>query len=226
MAGMGLHHSRNRGFHCAEGLAGLVPATFALVFISALGDTDQTVPKAFSPVLTDMAFQLGPAEYFSMMVVGLLAGATLAKGSAVMRFHFGVMELSDGLSRVAMAMGMFGVADILHNVNRMKSATTVDGSGKVSMRSLRPRRDRRHCLARGGDQRRHADRVTQTGFIPTMNLGILGEPAMALMLDALIIHGIQPGPQMVVEYANIFWGLIANFWVGSRTLPCWSSTCR
>ena len=59
---------------------------------------------------------------------------------------------------------------------------------------------------------------TQTGFIPTMSLGIPGDPVMALMLGALIIHGIQPGPQMMVEHADMFWGLIASFWVGNILL--------
>lgn len=265
-------------------------ALFMLMFSSFFGATfGILVMMLFSPVLTDMAFQFGPAEYFSMMVVGLLAGATLAKGSAVkgvtmvmlglllgvvgtdvnsgvMRFHFGVMELSDGLSLVAMAMGLFGVADILRNVNRMKSATTVDGSGKVSMRSLRPEKGdikrSRGALVRGtaigavfgvlpgtgptiasfisyATEKKVAKEPqrfgrgaiegiaspeaatsagTQTGFIPTMSLGIPGDPVMALMLGALIIHGIQPGPQMVVEHADIFWGLIASFWVGNLAL--------
>src|SRR5690606_26230592 len=59
---------------------------------------------------------------------------------------------------------------------------------------------------------------TQTSFIPTLSLGIPGDPVMALMLGALIIHGIQPGPQMVVEHADMFWGLIASFWVGNILL--------
>ncbi|MCY1514479.1 Tripartite tricarboxylate transporter TctA family protein [compost metagenome] len=59
---------------------------------------------------------------------------------------------------------------------------------------------------------------TQTSFIPTMSLGIPGDPVMALMLGALIIHGIQPGPQMMVEHADMFWGLIASFWVGNVLL--------
>ena len=59
---------------------------------------------------------------------------------------------------------------------------------------------------------------TQTSFIPTMSLGIPGDPVMALMLGALIIHGIQPGPQMMIEHADMFWGLIASFWVGNVLL--------
>lgn len=265
-------------------------ALFMLMFSSFCGATVGIITMMlFSPLLTEIGFKFGPAEYFSMMVVGLLAGATLAKGSAlkgvamvvlglvlgvvgtdvnsgVMRFHFGVMELSDGLSLVALAMGLFGVADILRNVNRMRSATAVDGSGKVSLKSLRPQkgdiRQSRGAILRGTsigaffgvlpgtgptlasfisyatekkvakDPQRFGrgaiegvagpesacNAGSQTAFIPTMSLGIPGDPVMALMLGALIIHGIQPGPQMVSEHADIFWGLIASFWVGNVVL--------
>ncbi|OWP20483.1 hypothetical protein CBF90_16735, partial [Microbacterium sp. AISO3] len=114
----------------------------------------------FSPLLVDVAFKFGPAEYFSMMMLGLLAGATLAKGSAIkgvamvvvglllgvigtdvntgtMRFHFGILELSDGLQIVALAMGLFGVADFLKNINQIGGDTKVT-STKVSMKSMRP----------------------------------------------------------------------------------------
>ena len=60
--------------------------------------------------------------------------------------------------------------------------------------------------------------AAQTAFIPTMTLGIPGDPVMALMLGAMIIHGIQPGPQMITEHADIFWGLVASFWVGNLLL--------
>ncbi|MNV49961.1 Tripartite tricarboxylate transporter TctA family protein [compost metagenome] len=60
--------------------------------------------------------------------------------------------------------------------------------------------------------------AAQTSFIPTMSLGIPGDSVMALMLGALIIHGIQPGPQMVTEHADLFWGLIASFWIGNIML--------
>lgn len=271
-----------------QGKAG--SALFMLMLSSFFGASIGIVTMMlFSPLLTEVAFQFGPAEYFSMMMVGLLAGATLAKGSAVkgiamvmlglllgvvgtdvnsgvMRFHFGIMELSDGLSLVAIAMGLFGIADILRNVNRMKSAVRVDGGGKISMKSLRPEKGdikkSRGALLRGTaigsvfgvlpgtgptiasfisyatekkvakEPRRFGrgaieglaspeaatSAATQTGFIPTMSLGIPGDPVMALMLGALIIHGIQPGPQMLTEHADIFWGLIASFWVGNLLL--------
>ncbi|MBB1225319.1 tripartite tricarboxylate transporter permease, partial [Klebsiella pneumoniae] len=134
-------------------------ALFMLMFSSFCGASVGILAMIlFSPLLVDVAFKFGPAEYFSMMMLGLLAGATLAKGSAIkgvamvvvglllgvigtdvntgtMRFHFGILELSDGLQIVALAMGLFGVADFLMSVNRM----TIIGSGaKLRLRDMRP----------------------------------------------------------------------------------------
>ncbi|MBJ7263492.1 MAG: tripartite tricarboxylate transporter permease [Burkholderiaceae bacterium] len=264
-------------------------ALFMLMFSSFCGASVGILAMIlFSPVLVDLAFKFGPAEYTSMMLLGLLAGATLAKGSAVkgvamvvvglllgvvgtdvnsgiMRFNFGVLELSDGFQIVALAMGLFGVADFLKNINRLGNETTVSSS-KISMRSMRPQagdiKQSRGALIRGTaigaafgvlpgtgptiasfisyavekkvarePQRFGRGAIegiagpeaansasTQTSFIPTMSLGIPGDPVMALMLGALIIHGIQPGPQMMIEHADMFWGLIASFWVGNVLL--------
>ncbi len=264
-------------------------ALFMLMFSSFCGASVGILAMIlFSPVLVDLAFKFGPAEYTSMMLLGLLAGATLAKGSAVkgvamvvvglllgvvgtdvnsgiMRFNFGVLELSDGFQIVALAMGLFGVADFLKNINRLGNETTVSSS-KISMRSMRPQagdiKQSRGALIRGTaigaafgvlpgtgptiasfisyavekkvarePQRFGRGAIegiagpeaansasTQTSFIPTMSLGIPGDPVMALMLGALIIHGIPPGPQMMIEHADMFWGLIASFWVGNVLL--------
>jgi len=264
-------------------------ALFMLMFSSFLGATFGILAMIlFSPWLVQLAFEFGPAEYFSMMMLGLLAGATLAKGSAVKgvamvvvglilgligtdvnsgisRFDFGVPELQDGLQIVALAMGLFGVADFLKNINRGGGAHT-QVLGRVSTRALRPQKGdikaSRGALMRGtgigaafgvlpgtgptiasfiayATEKKVArephrfgrgaiegvaapeaatSAATQTGFIPTLSLGIPGDPVMALMLGALIIHGIQPGPQMVVEHADMFWGLIASFWVGNVLL--------
>ena len=240
----------------------------------------------FSPLIVDVALSFGPAEYFALMALGLLAASTLARGSpvkgiasvviglilgivgtdvnsGVQRFAFDVPELTDGLSLVALAMGLFGVADILTNVNRIGDSTV---QGDVSMRSLRPEKgDLRKSwmpILRGtfigaffgmlpgtgssiasfmsyatekkvsktperfgkgaiegvAGPEASNNAASQTAFVPTMTLGIPGDATMALMLGALIIHGIQPGPQMITEHADIFWGLIASFWVGNLIL--------
>ncbi|MBX6964195.1 tripartite tricarboxylate transporter permease [Alcaligenes faecalis] len=264
-------------------------ALFMLMLSSFFGATIGILAMIlFSPALVDIAFKFGPAEYFSMMMLGLLAGATLAKGSAikgvamvvmglifgvvgtdvnsgVSRFDFNIPELQDGLQIVALAMGLFGIADFLKNINRINSGHTKT-IGKVSTRSLRPEKgdikQSRGALVRGtaigaafgilpgtgptiasfiayatekkvaknperfgrgaiegiASPEAATSASTQTSFIPTLSLGIPGDPVMALMLGALIIHGIQPGPQMVVEHADMFWGLIASFWVGNILL--------
>ena len=264
-------------------------ALFMLMLSSFCGATVGILAMIlFSPMLVEVAFRFGPAEYFSMMMLGLLAGATLAKGSAVKgvamvivglilgvvgtdvnsgvaRFDFGFPELQDGLQIVALAMGLFGIADFLKNINKVGTEHT-KALGKVTTRSLRPQKGdikaSRGALLRGTgigaafgilpgtgptiasfiayatekkvarEPRRFGrgaiegiaapeaatSASTQTSFIPTLSLGIPGDPVMALMLGALIIHGIQPGPQMVVEHADMFWGLIASFWVGNIVL--------
>ena len=241
----------------------------------------------FSPVLVDLAFKFGPAEYCAMMLLGLLAASTLAKGSplkgicmvlvglilgivgtdvnsGVARFGIDLPELSDGIALVALAMGLFGIADTLANVNLIGVGDAI--KTKVTLRTLR--------LGKGEMKRswmpivrgtaigsffgilpgtgstiasfisyatekkvsRHPEEfghgaiegvagpessnnaAAQTAFIPTMTLGIPGDAVMALMLGALMIHNIQPGPQLVSEHPQIFWGLIASFWVGNLLL--------
>jgi TctA family transporter len=239
-----------------------------------------------SPLLVDVAFKFGPAELFSIMLLGLLAGSTMAKGSAVkgvamtllglllgvvgtdvntgsMRFTFGLMHLQDGVDLVALAMGLFGVGEFLLSVNRM---TTVGSGTKMRLRDMRPTKDElkksffpmlrgtavgtlfgvlpgtgptittfvayalERKISRTPERFGHgaiegvaspeaaSHSKTQVDFIPTMSLGIPGDAVMALILGALLIQGIQPGPQLIVSHPDIFWGLIASFWVGNLLL--------
>jgi putative tricarboxylic transport membrane protein len=239
-----------------------------------------------SPLLVRVAFSFGPAELFSIMLLGLLAGATLSKGSAlkgvamtamglllgivgtdvssgVMRFTLGFPELSDKVELVALALGLFGVAEFLQNVNRMQ---VIGGGTKVRVRDMRPsatelkqsflpmvrgtlvgtvfgampgtgptittfiayaiekrisknpERFGHGALAGVAAPEASSHSKTQVDFIPTMSLGIPGDPVMALILGALLIQGIQPGPQLISEHADLFWGLIASFWIGNVLL--------
>jgi TctA family transporter len=241
----------------------------------------------FSPLMVSAALSFGPWEYFAMMALGLIAASTLAQGSALksiamvivglligcigtdvqtglQRYAFGIPELSDGVSIVAVATGMFGIADVLRNVNRPQA--TILQRGKLSMRSMFPTaQEFRRCTApilrgtgigailgilpgTGGtiasfmsyafEKRisRTPERfgkgaiegiaapeasnnaAAQTAFIPTLTLGIPGDAVMALMLGALIIFGIQPGPRFPAEHPDIFWSLIASFWIGNLLL--------
>jgi putative tricarboxylic transport membrane protein len=239
-----------------------------------------------SPLLVQAAFKFGPTEIFSIMLLGLLAGATMARGSALkgvamtvvglligivgtdvnsgaIRFSFGLIELNDKVELVALALGLFGVADFLRNVNRMHvvgSATKVrfrdmrptgaelkqaffpmvrgtliatlfgvmPGTGPtittfiayaLEMRISRtPERFGTGALEGVASPEAASHSKTQVDFIPTMSLGIPGDAVMALILGALLIQGIQPGPQLMSEHADLFWGLIASFWVGNILL--------
>jgi len=239
-----------------------------------------------SPLLVSVAFKFGPAELFAIMLLGLLAGGTMASGSPVkgvsmtvvglllgavgadstsgtIRFTYGLTQLSDGVQLVALALGLFGVTEFLRNVNRLHAV----GSGtKVRLRDMRPSKAELKQafwpIVRGTSIgtlfgampgtgptittfiayalekkiSKHPERFghgalegvaspeasshakTQIDFIPTMSLGIPGDPVMALLLGALLIQGIQPGPQLLSDHPDIFWGLIASFWIGNVLL--------
>lgn len=239
-----------------------------------------------SPLLVKFAFKLGPAEIFSIMLLGLLAGGTMAKGSALKgvamtvvglligivgtdvnsgtaRFTLGLVELQDKIDLVALSLGLFGVAEFLRSVNRIH----IVGSGtKVRLRDMRPSKaelkqafwpmvrgtligtlfgampgtgptittfiayafERKisktperfgHGAIEGvASPEASSHSKTQVDFIPTMSLGIPGDAIMALILGALLIQGVQPGPQLISEHADLFWGLIASFWVGNVLL--------
>ncbi|GGG18719.1 hypothetical protein GCM10010964_03740 [Caldovatus sediminis] len=270
-----------------QGRAGvaLLMTTVASFFGATIGIIILTL---FSPVLAEVGLAFGPADYFAMMVLGLVAAATLTQGSPIkgiamvlvglcigmvgtdvqtgqQRFTFGIPELSDGFSLVAMAMGLFGVAEVIASVHRIRDQRAADRP-KITFLSMLPTRDdvRRSWfpMLRGSgigsifgalpgtgptiasfmsyavEKRvsREPSRfgkgaiegvtapesannaAAQTGFIPTLTLGIPGDAVMALMLGAMIIAGVQPGPRLVVEHPEIFWGLVASFWIGNVLL--------
>jgi putative tricarboxylic transport membrane protein len=235
--------------------------------------------------LAEVALKFGPWEYFSLMVLGLVAATVLAHGSllkaiamvllglllglvgtdvnsGVMRFTLEIPELSDGIGFTAVAMGMFGIAEIITNLE-LKDAREVF-TGKIS-RLMPSREDFRRSWAPilrgtalgsflgilpGGGAilssfgsytiekkiSRHPEQFgkgaiegvagpesannagAQTSFIPMLTLGIPGNAVMALMVGALMIQGIAPGPQVMTEKPALFWGLIASMWTGNLML--------
>lgn len=241
----------------------------------------------FAPVLVEFAFKFGAADICSLMLLGLLSGSTLAKGSPLKgvamtllglvlalvgtdvntgqpRFTGGIDHFYEGIEIVALALGFFGIAEILKSVNNL---APIDKSHtKVRLRDMRPSgAELKRALPaafRGTligslcalipgtgptiasfvayaaekkvsrtPERFGAGAVegvaspeaathssVQGDFIPTMTLGIPGDAVMALLLSGLVIHGIQPGPQLIREHPDIFWGLIASFWVGNILL--------
>ncbi len=242
---------------------------------------------SFAPALGAMALKFSSAEYFSIMLLGLIAAATMSLGNPVkgvvsvvaglmlamvgmdttsgqLRYTFGILELQDGLNLVAMAMGLFGVAEILKNAGTPeRDASQLQ---KVRMRDLVPtRKDLSQCwkptirgagigsfigtlpgagptlaaflayalekrvardpsrFGRGAIEGISAPEAannasTQAAFIPTLALGIPGDAAMAVLLGAMMIHGIQPRPEFFTEHADLFWGLVISFWVGNVML--------
>jgi TctA family transporter len=239
-----------------------------------------------SPVLETVAFKFGPAEISSIMLLGLLAGATMSRGSPLKgvamtvfglfigtigtdvnsgaaRYTFGIVELTDGIDLAALSLGLFGIADFLATVNRKVIKAH---EAKVRMRDMRPTKAEMKTaffpMLRGtavgslfgampgtgptittfiayalerkisktperfgtgmiagvAAPEAAAHSKTQVDFIPTMSLGIPGDAVMALLMGALVIKGIQPGPQLISEHPDIFWGLIASFWVGNVLL--------
>jgi len=239
-----------------------------------------------SPLLVAVAFKFGPPEIFSVMLLGLLAGSTMSRGSplkgvamallgmlcgavgtdvdsGVVRFTFGVPHLQDGVGLIALALGLFAVADFLLNVNRTTYVThgarvrvremlpnwaelkqsflpmlrgtlvgtafgAMPGTGPIITTFLAYALERKvsktperfgHGAIEGVVSPEAASHSkTQVDFIPTMCLGIPGDPIMALILGGLMIQGIAPGPQLITEHPDLFWGLIASFWVGNVLL--------
>ena len=259
-------------------------AIIASFFGASFGITEMVF---FAPVLTRVAFEFGPAEICSIMLLGLLAGSTLAKGSAVKgvamttlglvlgivgtdlntgapRFTYGIFDLYNGIDIISLALGLFGIAEFLKNVNHL----SVIGAANVNvrLRDMRPsRQDLRTMMfptVRGTLIGSLCSLIPGTGptiasfvsyavekkisktperfghgavegvacpeasthssvqgyFIPTMSLGIPGDAVMALLLGALMIQGISPGPELIQKHPDIFWGLIASFWIGNVIL--------
>ena len=238
-----------------------------------------------APPLAAIALQFGPAEYFSLMVCGLIAAVVLAHGSLVKaiamvvlglllglvgtdvnsgarRFNFGMTGLADGIEFVALSMAIYGIAEVICNLEK-KLATSVvsDAVGRVWPSVA----DLKYCagsILRGtglgailgvlpgggallasfaaytleknvakpprqfgqGDIRGVAapeaanNAGAQTSFIPMLTLGIPPNAVMALMVGAMTIKGIQPGPQVMTSNPQLFWGLIASMWVGNAML--------
>lgn len=241
---------------------------------------------AFTPAISRLGLLFGSAEYFSIMLLGLVAVATLASAalmkaiamillgillsfvgidvnSGVPRFTFGVTELLDGLSLVALAMGLFGLSEVIGAVLRPHQRAV---TGRISLREMLPDSDelRRSAvpIARGTTlgaflgalpgtgpgiasfmayavEKKVAKQperfgkgavegltapeaannaAAQTAFVPMLSLGIPGDAVTALLLGALIIHGIEPGPFLINREPELFWGLIASFIIGNLML--------
>jgi putative tricarboxylic transport membrane protein len=239
-----------------------------------------------TPVFLDFALMFRSKEYFVALLLGLVMAATVSPGSAlkglaslalgilfgligadvqsgVPRFTFGQMQLFDGVSIVIVAMGLFGVAELLWSITSNTAPAIRD---RITMRSLLPTKDdmRRSAfpMLRGTavgsfvgplpgaglalasffayviEKRlsRYPERfgtgvvegiagpeaannaAAQTAFIPTFALGIPGTTTTAILLGAMMLHGIAPGPQFMRENIDMFWAIVSSFWIGNLFL--------
>ena len=267
-----------------QGRAGAALAIAALGSFFA-GCVATLLLAGFAPPLAEVAFKFGPAEYFSLMVLGLVGAVVLASGSlpkaicmillglllgmigtdvnsGVARYDFGIPELQDGIDFAIVAMGVFGFAEILTNLElrenrvditdkvgtlypnkkefREAAPAIVRGTALGCMLGILPgggsvlsafasytvekklskepeRFGKGHPAGLAGPESAN-NAAAQTSFIPLLTLGIPGNAVMALMVGAMTIHNIQPGPQVMTSHPELFWGLIASMWIGNLML--------
>ena len=252
------------------------------------GSVGTLILAAFAPPLTELAFKFGPAEYFSLMILGLIGAVVLASGSlvkaicmivlglllglvgtdvnsGVARFSFDIPELTDGIGFVVVAMGVFGYGEIISNLSQSEEKREVftskvkglfptkqdfihmtpavlRGTALGSMLGILPgggallasfaayalekkikMRPGEIAFGKGNIRGVAAPESAnnagaQTSFIPLLTLGIPPNAVMALMVGAMTIHNIQPGPQVMTSNPQLFWGLIVSMWIGNLML--------
>ena len=243
------------------------------------------VLAAFAPQLAELAFNFGPADYFSLMVLGLVGAIILSSGSilkaicmillglilglvgtdvnsGVMRYTFKLPALFDGIDFVCVAMGLFGFAEVIANLSHKDTRETftksvsglwptlpdfkrmmpailrgttlgsilgiLPGGGAVlssfasytfEKKVSKYAHEFGHGAIEGVAGPESANNAAaQTSFIPLLTLGIPSNAVMALMVGAMTIHNVQPGPQVMQNNPELFWGLIASMWVGNLML--------
>jgi putative tricarboxylic transport membrane protein len=273
------------GYQMARrGRAGVALATAALGSFFA-GTVSTLLIALLAPPLTELALKVGSPEYFALMVLGLIASISLAQGSLVKalamvvlglllacvgqdrssgtdRFTFGFAELADGFEFVAIAMGLFGLCEIVRNLEdeqpryfRSERIRGLIPGREDLLRSLGPALrgtalgSLLGVLPGGGailasfaaysiEKKLSAtpdafgqgaiegvaapesanNAAAQTSFIPMLTLGIPASPVMALIIGALVVQGITPGPMLMIQKPDLFWGLIVSMWIGNAML--------
>jgi putative tricarboxylic transport membrane protein len=255
-------------------IGSFIAGTFGTLLIAVAG-----------PPLADVALKFGSPEYFSLMLMGLVAAAVLAQGDMVkslamvsfglllgivgtdvntgtQRYSFGVPELSDGIGFIVVAVGVFAIGEIISNLGESEERrvfTAKVGSLMPSREDFKrsigpilrgtglgcffgvlpgtgpaiasfasymvekkvaddPSRFGKGAIegVAGPESANNAD--AQCKFIPMLTLGLPASGVMALMLGALTIQGIQPGPQVMTQRPDLFWGLVASMWIGNAML--------
>jgi TctA family transporter len=267
-----------------KGEAGRALSTAAIGSFIA-GTISTILVAVFAPSLTIVALKFGPADYFSLMVLGLIASIVMAQGSllralgiillglllgmigtdvnsAVARYAFGIPELSDGIDFVILAMGVFGIGEIVANLENEGDRTLLTkkvtglmptredwkrtlgpifrgtalgsvlgilpgggaalasfGAYSIEKRIAKdPSRFGKGAIEGVAGPEAANNAGAQTSFIPMLTLGLPSNSVMALMIGAMIMQGIQPGPSVMTEQPGLFWGLIVSMWIGNLML--------
>jgi putative tricarboxylic transport membrane protein len=267
-----------------QGRAGAALGMAALGSFAA-GTVAVVLLTFFSPALSAFAVRLGPPEYCALMVLGLVCTLLMIQGSALkglamiglgaalatvgidvvtgeMRFTFGTVQLTAGFELIAIVIGLFGVSEILLNMEEAARGIAVS----TRLRGLWPTRadwaaSWRPILRGSGlgfavglvpgggpvtasfvsyamERRLHAqpesfgtgriegvagpesanNAAVASGMIPLLSLGLPGNAVTALLMGALVISGVQPGPMLIVERPDVFWGVVASMYVGNLFL--------
>lgn len=269
-----------------QGRAGVALFVTALssFFATAIGIV---IMMTISPLVAEVAVRFGSPDYFALILLGLIASSVIVQGAVLsglamvilgmliscigtdiytgqMRYTFGLVELYDGVAMVAMAIGLFGIGEVIATLRQATS--TKSSVSSVTMRTMMPTRDDWRRFWRpmlrgtwigaffgalpgtGGliasvvsygveksvakDPSRFGNGAIEgiiapeaansssdpTAYITTFTLGIPSSASMALMIGVLMIHGINPGPQMIAQHPDLFWGLVAAFWIGNLML--------
>ncbi len=267
-----------------KGRSGAALATAALGSFFA-GCVATLLVALFAPPLTDLVQLFGAAEYFALMALGLVAAVVLAQGSVLKallmillglmlgfvgtdvtsgahRLTFGLEGLADGIDFIPLAMGVFGIAEIAINLERMRAGApaaaaitrlwptrqdfrrawpaVLRGTGVGSLLGILPgggailgsfaaytlekrlakdpSRFGQGAIEGVAAPESANNAAAQTSFIPLLTLGIPSNGVMALMVGAMMIHGITPGPTVIDQQPELFWGIIASMWVANLIL--------
>jgi putative tricarboxylic transport membrane protein len=235
--------------------------------------------------LANTALKIGPPEYFALMCLGLVMLIFLARGSMIKslimatfglglsyigidaitgkpRFAFGIAELWDGVGLVPLAMGLFGISEVLLKVGEIFRRVVVDARIKGLLPNIQDWKNATPSILRGSllgfllgvlpgggvviasfvsytiEKRvskypekfgtgviqgvagpESANNAASSGaFIPLFSLGIPSNSVIAILLGALILHGIRPGPSLIQDHPDLFWGTIASMYVGNVLL--------
>jgi len=269
---------------CKQGRAGIALSVSAIS--SVIGGFFGILLIIFiSPYLANLAFQFGPAEYFSLMLLGLIAVCCLSINKDIVRniamvmlgvligiigmdlntstprFTFGFLELADGINMILVAMGLIGLPEIIQRVTNINSNVKIQELSRIypnkkeykeflpsALRGsavggffgplpgtgpavagfmsylLEKAIGRKNKKFGKGEIRGVAgpeaanNSGAQTELVPTMLLGLPGDTAMPLILAALVLHGITPGPNLITTHPTLYWGLIASFFIGNIML--------